>query len=41
MTHVLYLGTSDYVEVFVRHNESTTQNIYVDQTITVVTCTML
>ena len=41
LTHVLYLTTSDYVEVFVRHAESTTQNIIVDAWSTFVTCTML
>jgi hypothetical protein len=41
LTHILHLTTSDYVEVFVRHAESTTQNFDVEATTTFVTCTML
>jgi len=41
LTHILHLTTSDYVEVFVRHAESATQNIDVDASTTFVTCTML
>ena len=41
LTHVLYLTTSDYVEVFVRHAESTSQNIDVTATNMFVTCTLL
>ena len=41
LTHVLYLTTSDYVEVYVRHADSVRCNINVDSYSTFVTCTLL
>ena len=41
LTHVLYLSSTDYVEVYVRHAESTTQYIDVGAYSTFVTRTML
>jgi len=41
LTHVLYLTTSDYVEVYVRHADSASCNINVDSYSTFVTCTLL
>jgi hypothetical protein len=41
LTHVTYLTTSDYVEIYVRHADSASQNIDVTYTNTCVTCTLL
>ena len=41
MTHVVYLTTTDYVEVQVYHSESASINLITDWQVTHVTCTQL
>jgi hypothetical protein len=41
LTHVVYLTTSDYVQVFIRHVDTVACALYTDAQVTCVTCTML
>ena len=41
LTHVVFLGTTDYLTVRVRHNDTTACPLYTDWQATHVTCTLL